>query len=122
MSASPKVPRSERLDLQARSLCRAHECRKRRRYVGHVEDLDRGAGFQARDGEGHGDPVVAMTLDGTAPETLRAADPQAVLQQLVLDPESGKAVGHRGETVALLDPQLERPPHLGLAFRARGGD
>ncbi len=62
-----------------------HEPGERGGDIGHIQDPDRRAGLEAGDREGHGDAVIAMTVDGAAAETLAAADADAIGQQRMLD-------------------------------------
>src|SRR5690349_24696257 len=64
------------INLQSNTPRSLNETRKRCRHVRDVADLERAGRPGRGDREGHGDPMIAATVDAAAGETRAAPDPQ----------------------------------------------
>ena len=78
-------------------------------------NLNRRTRAHRRHGKRHGDAMIAVAVDDTAVKARSPAYPHPVGQKLMLDAETPQARCHGGQTVALLDAQLKRTAHQGLA-------
>ena len=67
-------------------------------------DAARPVGGQGRDGESHGDAVVAEGVQVRCAETAAAGYGQAVLGNLDLSPQSRQVVGDGRDAIGFLDP------------------
>ncbi len=61
--------------------------------------------------------MIAVAFDRAAAQAGAAAQPEAIIEKLVLHSEHAQALRHGGQPVALLDAQLHRPPHQRFSFR-----
>ena len=84
-------------------------------------DLDRFGRQPAQNQKAHGDAVVQLGVDGdSACRRSAPVNDQIVALDLDRDAACGEPVGHGGQAVALLDPQLGKAAHDGGAPRQGG--